>query len=235
MYRPLVASRLLALICLAMAAPAYPQDAGSARLDVSNVLKKIGDDLAEARAGTCTFVEKTTVEELDSDKKVTAREVHTYRVERSPSTLKKTLVSMKKDFGELNSRLRPKQDSELTKEEEERRRNLKTPVHFQEQPAYRFTSKQPGTIAFEPLERDETKSVGLVTVDPESGRLLTLSSKPSKYPAFLSQLDVGVVYGITPCGLEATRFELSGEGGFLFVRTRFHTVTVIDGHAPKAR
>lgn len=229
-----MARRLICAAALCVGSLAWAQDAGTDILP--EALKTFGTRLSTAHSSSCTYVEKSTVEQLDSDKKVTAREVHTYRVEQTGREVKRTFVSAEKKLGELTSRLRPKQDNELSKDELERRRNLRSPFHMEEQAKYRFRWVQPpskgtGLIAFEPLERDVKNTVGVATADVESHSSLLILSRPSDFPTGLSELDAKTNYANTPCGLRPIRFEVSGEGGILFLRVRFHSVTVFEGHA----
>lgn len=229
LYRTLVVAALVA------AAPASAENSGSPELALDPVLRNIADAL-EKVSPKCSFVENTLVEELDSKKVPTAREVHRFRVELNGGQAKRTLLDVKKELGELNSRLRPKQDSELSDKEKEQRKNWRTPFHRAEQPKYRF--QWAGTpkageraISFEPLKRDVEKGVGVARVDAETGQLIGYTSKPSKFPIYLSEFDTHMAFAETPCGQMLTRAEMTGEGGLLFFRARFHSITSLEGHA----
>ncbi len=220
-----------------VAAVALLSASARAETTLDPLLKKIGEQLAAAQTvPACSMVERTTVEELDSDKKVKASEVHTYRVERSGRETKRTRLGVQKGVGALSPRLRPKPDEELSKEEKERRANFRTPFHLEEQAKYRFSWAQApengrATIAFAPHQPEPERGTGVATVDVNTGQLLTMRSKPSKFPPFLSEMDSRMGFADTPCGLLPTRFEMSGEGGLLFLRSRFRFVTVMEGHA----
>ena len=66
--------------------------------------------------------------------------------------------------------------------------------------ADRFVVQQRFAIAFEPLEKDVEKGIGTAVVDLESGRLLRLTSKPSKFPIYLSQMDIRMEFADSVCG-----------------------------------
>jgi hypothetical protein len=221
---------------LLSASLARAEDGGTQpELSLPQVLERIGKRLA-ARASSCSFVEKTTVEELDANQKVTAREIDTYRVERTGKDVKRTRTAVERSLGDLNPQLRPKEDSQLTPEERERRRNFRTPFHLEEQAKFRFKWAKPAEgdrvfVAFEPLEPKFETSTGVATLDTRPDGVFTIESKPSKFPVYLSKMDSRMAYANTPCGLQLARLELTGEGGILFVRTRFHTLTVLDEHS----
>lgn len=204
--------------------------------ELEPVLEKIAARLEASAAGGCAMVEETTVEELDSARKPIAREIHTAQSRRVKGEVTRSEATVKKDLGELNSRLRPKNDSELTAEEKERRKKAKLPFHQSEQAKFRFkwvgTPKDGlGTIGFSPVTADAERGIGFAEVNVETGALLTFNSRPSKFPAFLSQLDLKLTFADTAaCGQQLSKLEVTGEGGVLFVRTRFRSVSVFTGH-----
>ncbi len=209
---------------------------GAAPFELDPVLVKIGARLEAGRNSSCAMVEVTTVEELDKAKKPIAREIHTAKLVRVKGEVTRGPAEVKKDLGELNSRLRPKNDSELTSEEKDRRK-AKLPFHDSEREKFRFrwvgTPKDGvGTIGFSPLTAAAERGTGFAEVNVETGALLSLTSRPSKFPAFLSELDLQLKFAETAaCGPELSRIDVTGEGGFLFLRFRFRSVSVFSEHA----
>ncbi|MBX7117343.1 MAG: hypothetical protein K1X64_23720 [Myxococcaceae bacterium] len=226
---------LLALtLAVATAADAGP----SAEIDLPVLLARIAQQLPPATL-PCGFTEHTTAEELDRHGQPSARERHTFRIERTHDAVERRRISVDNTFHQLSARIRPKEDSELTEEEKERRkRSFRTPFRADEQPSYHFRlgpSNPAGQVVvyFTPVEKDVTRPEGFATVDLDTGRLRTIVSKPSKFPAFLSELDIRMAFGSTACGWQPTRIELKGEGGFLFIRTRFRSTTTLDEYVAR--
>ena len=225
---------LLALTLIVAAADAgTPND-----IDLPVLLARVAEQLPSATL-PCGFTERTTAEELDRKGQPSARERHTFRIERTRDAVKRERVSVDNTFNELSARIRPKEDSELTDDEKERRkRSFRTPFRADEQTSYRFRlgePKQPGqaVVFFEPVEKDTTRGEGFATVDLETARILTIVSRPSAFPVFLSELDIRMSFGSTACGWQPTRIELKGEGGFLFIRTRFRSMTTLDEYVAR--
>lgn len=226
-------------VLLALAFIVAAADAGTPTdVELPVLLARIAEQLPSAML-PCGFTERTTAEELSRKGQPTARERHTFRIERTRDAVKRERVSVDNTLNELSARIRPKADSELTDEEKERRkRSFRTPFRTEEQASYRFrlgVAKQAGqaVVFFEPVERDATRGEGFATVDLETGRILTIVSKPSEFPVFLSELDIRMAFGDTACGWQPTRIDVKGEGGFLFIRTRFRSMTTLDEYTAR--
>lgn len=196
-------------------------------LDI-DVTLDTGRLLAAADATACVYEERSRIEALDAAGAVTASELHVTQVEVTPRAQKRTLLEIKKEKGELDAKLRPKQEQ----------RTLRTPFHPQERDKYRFTwltprSEPRASVRFEPLDPSVERPEGVAVLDTRTGALISMRSRPSKLPAFVNLLESDASFGMTPCGLRALRFELTGDGGALFLRTRFHSVSSMTGHAKK--
>lgn len=229
---------LLMLAVLASAPDAGAQEVAPGPIELAVLLKRMAQALPPANL-PCGFTERTTAEEFDKNGQATARELHTFRIERKrDGAVKRDRVSVDKQLGELNARIRPKPDSELSNEEKERRRRgFRTPFRAEDQAAYKFEWAKPpaggqATIAFSPIEKNPERGTGVATVDVESGRILSITSKPSKFPPFLHELDIQTQFGDTACGWQPTRLYVKGSGGFLFFQTRFRSSTTLDDYTP---
>jgi hypothetical protein len=199
---------------------------------LNEVLQRIGEQLRRAQTPQCSYTERTTVEELGGDREVKAREVPTARVSTRQGEVRRTFLPAVRERGQLDERLRPKRDDEISGRE--RAQRMRTPFHLEEQSKYRFawTPSRDG-ISFEPRQPALERGVGVGHL--RDGALHRIVSRPSSYPVFLRELNLRTELTETACGLQPTRFEFTGEGGLLFVRKRFHSLTVSEGHSVVAR
>jgi hypothetical protein len=108
--------------------------------------------------------------------------------------------------------------------------SFELPFTEQNLPRHRFSvvgpdAKDPSKLRlrFEPSgERGTEVLVGEALVDPQSGHVLQLAFRPSKYPSILiDRLDVQMDFRVHPgVGAVVSRMVVDGEGGLLFFKKR---------------
>jgi len=105
-------------------------------------------------------------------------------------------------------------------------------AHLQRQYAFKSLGPEKSDasllrIHFEPKGTyTEDLLIGEAVVDPHSGEVVRISSRPSDYPSNLDRLSIDVQYEQkTVLGRALSRISREGEGGFLFIKNRFRDTT----------
>jgi len=86
-------------------------------------------------------------------------------------------------------------------------------------------------IHFEPKGTyTEDLLIGEAVVDPRAGEVVRINSRPSDYPSNLDRVNTDIQFDQkTVSGRVLSRISMEGEGGFLFIKTRFrNTITYSD-------
>lgn len=169
-------------------------------------------------------------DELDSDGAVKKTTHTALRVGRSGSKVDRKLLTHQEDGKDLTERKR----AELEQPPKKPGASVKSPFHPEQRAKYQFSvlaapADKPGLLRIGYQPKGELTSelyTGDATVDPETGDLLTLSMRPSKYPAFVEALSLEALFDApTPAGRAMSRLTMKGVAGALFFKTRFRAVT----------
>jgi hypothetical protein len=105
--------------------------------------------------------------------------------------------------------------------------SIPSPFRADQQPLYAFTSEPvdgEGTrlrIGFSPRgKRSDKVAMGEAVVDAASGELLSMTMRPSDYPAFVDEMKIDLTFVEGPRGNRIGTLGIKGSGGFLFIRKR---------------
>jgi hypothetical protein len=222
-----LAAALLAAAPLVALAPAARAD----EPDLPALLKRLGAHAEAARrAGesismTCTDRQ----EEIDGDGKVKGWYEAVSRVTRAGGREVEEIKRATEDGKDVTEEARKElAEKSAGKGDKGATITVKMPFRPEEQGKYAFTLKGPAPgdpskllIHFAPAGKPATELlVGHALVDPVKGEVLKMTSRPSKYPTFVSNGSGEIDYGATPFGPVIVRSSFQGEGGILFLRKR---------------
>ncbi len=200
--------------------------------DLKTVMQKLGEDArARENGALCAYREVTTVDELGKDDKVVGSEVRTFDVEiKAGEIMKRDLVSTTKSGEPLADLLAQQKDTRGKKP-------ARSPLHPESQPEYTFELKAgPGesqTVTIEPLKPNTERMRGEAVVNAKL-EMTELRLTPSKVPLLLKSLAMRFEFIDTPCGRMASIVEVQGQGVAVFIDTKFHTRSVLQGHSKVA-
>ena len=219
---------LLSLVLLSAA----PASAENRAPDLTDLLQRLGADEAERHAHPtpCAFREVIKTEELDDRDNVWGWMAYVKDVEQQGLDLTSKVVEVNTGGHEIDSRMKPKRDEELTEDDKRRRREFRSQFYPDQQPKYRYTLQTAAdprqvTITFEPKEPTPERFRGSAVVDVETAQLLSVDVVPAQLPAFISRLQTHLEFVDTACGRQLSRMKVRGAGGVLFVRKFFRSAT----------
>ncbi len=185
------------------------------------------------------FTVSIAADELDADGKPEHSKLYVVRVSNKGGERAEQLLKVLHDGKDVTEAERPGFDAKREERKKAKPAAAQYPSPFSkaERPKYRFSlmaadPKRPAVtrIAFRPGSGTSSELMtGDAEVDTAEGELLRLTLRPSKMPSFVDHLLIVVDYGAaTPRGRAVSKIDVRGDGGFAFVRRRYHLVTAID-------
>lgn len=221
--RPMRLGPLLAASVLLAARSAAADD-----FDLSALLQRTAAFEVERATTTCRWIETTRLDELDGKGKITGSVFRTFSVtSRGPETLSRTKTSERVE-GKVSGLLReerppPKGDP----------KERLSPFHPEARPFFDLAlgsrDEHGVVVTFTPKEKSERRMGGSAQLDPATGRVLSMSAKPSKLMAMLDSLTLNLQFAPGPCGNLPHTIDSEGSGGFLFFKIRFKSRTELSG------
>ena len=192
--------------------------------DLSSLLNRTAAFEVERANTTCRWTETTRLDELDGKGQVKGSVFRTVTVtSRGSETLsrKKTSERIEGDVSTLMREERPPPKGDP--------KERLSPFHPESRAAFDLNllsrDAQVVTMAFTPKQPSERRMVGTAQLDPVTGRVMSMSARPSKLMVLLERLAVNLQFAPGPCGNMPHVIESEGSGGFLFFKIRFRSHT----------